>query len=178
MISKKLITQGVVYCGLCLGVLGRAETTDSLTPPKSLCTVAASLDNRGKTVYFTQQTFEKDVQELAIIALDEQQAPIIKRVTYHQKLTENCHFPAIAIIRAGQWGWFLAWAHEDKAYYTRMDSEALVFPPPKVLPVAQVTEITFLPNSDSPTMRLLTKSGETKLLVSDDEGRNWQVTPP
>ena len=145
---------------------------------QSACAVAQTLNNRQQTVYFTQQLVAEGVQELAIIATDEQQANITKRITYHQHKTADCHFPAIAIIRAGDWGWFLAWADSEKAYYTRMDGEALVFAPPKILPVTQVTNIEFLSDSPQPTMRIQTQNGQSQDLTSDDEGRNWQLLSP
>lgn len=176
--SKNLIVVGLIFNGLCFSVVGYAQTNEPLEPPESLCVIAASVDNRQQAVYFTQQTFEDNVQELAIVALDERQTPVTKRVTYNQKQTQECHFPTIAITRAGQWGWFLAWTHEDKAYYARMDGEVLVFPPPKLLPLSQVTKIEFSANSPKPTMRLQTQNGASKILVSDDEGRSWYVTSP
>ena len=142
------------------------------------CAVVQTLNNRHQLVYFTQQPFADGAQELAIIALDEQQAKVTKRITYHQHKTAGCHFPAIAIIRGGDWGWFLAWAENEKAYYTRMDSEALVFAPPKLLPVTQVTNIEFLSDSLQPAMRIQTKNGKSQDLTSDDQGRSWQLISP
>ena len=175
--SKNLIKWGIILDGVCFSFAGGAQAAE-LPVPKSICDVATTVDSRQQPVYFTQQTFEDNVQELAVIALSEQKTPIIKRVTYNQKKSAECHFPTIAITRAGQWGWFLAWAHEDKAYYARMDGEALVFSPPKLLPEPDVKKIEFLNDFPKPTMRLQTQTGASKLLISDDEGRNWQAPSP
>lgn len=171
------IIYGVVFVGLCFSNAGCAQTTEQPVLLKSQCKIATTIDNRHQAVYFTQQTVEGSVQELAIVALNGQNAPVVKRITYHQKQSDECHFPAIAIARAGDWGWFLAWAHDDKAYYARMDGEALVFPPPKLLPVTHVTNIEFLIDAPHPSMRLQTVSGQTVLLITEDEGRHWQVAP-
>ncbi|HOY70333.1 MAG TPA: hypothetical protein PL131_06770 [Methylotenera sp.] len=175
--SKNIIILGMVFSGLFFSYAGHAQPNMLPTMPKSLCSIATTIDSRQQPVYFTQQTFEDNVQELAIIALDEQKTPVIKRITYHQKQSDECHFLSIAIARAGDWGWFLAWTHADKAYYARMDGEALVFPPPKLLPVSKVTNIEFLMSAPQPSMRLQTADGKTVLLISEDEGRHWQVAP-
>ena len=175
--SKNLIMWGIVCNGLGFSFAAYAQITEPPVVPKSLCGVATTIDSRQQAVYFTQQTFEGNAQELAIIALDEQKSPVIKRITYNQKQSAECHFPTIAITRAGDWGWFLAWTHNDKAYYARMDGEALVFPPPKLLPVTQVTKIEFVPDATKPTMRLQTVKGAIQLLISEDEGRHWHASP-
>ena len=141
----------------------------------SICMVAESQNNLQKPVYFTQQTVEGDAQELVIIAPDAQDRRIVKRITYQQHKAVACHYPAIAITRGGDWGWFLVWSDNEKVYYTRMDSEALVFAPIKSLPIAYVTKVEFLPDTLQPTISLLNQDGQTQLLQTDDEGRYWQA---
>lgn len=165
---------GFIFIGLFFSDNIVAQVTE-IEAPKSDCDVVRSLDNKQQAVYFTQLVFEENMHELAIIAQDEQQFPVFKRITYHQKQAPVCHFPTIAIARAGMWGWYLAWTHEEKAYYARMDGEALVFPPPKLLPVAEVKKIEFLTDVKLPTMQVMTIDGKTQLLTSDDEGRHWQT---
>ncbi len=145
--------------------------------PQSTCNIAQLLDSPQRLVYFTQQTFEDGAQELAVIALDVKKSLVTKRITYQRQKTAVCHYPALAIARGGDWGWFLAWADTDKLHYTRMDSEALVFVPPKKLPIAHINKIEFLADAAQPTMRVETKEGSSQLLISDDEGRNWQIVP-
>lgn len=166
---------GFVVIGLYFSSKSVVQSAEKEALPKSDCEVVSTQDNKQQAVYFTQQVFEENWHELAIIAQGEQQFPIIKRITYHEKQTPVCHFPAIAISRAGDWGWYLAWALADKAYYARMDGEALVFSPPKLLPVSQVKKIEFLTDTNLPAMRVMTLDGKTQWLTSDDEGRHWQV---
>jgi hypothetical protein len=80
----------------------------------SLCMVAESQNNLQKPVYFTQQIVEGDAHELVIIAPDEQNKRTFKRITYQQHHAAACHYPAIAITRGGDWGWFLVWADTEK----------------------------------------------------------------
>ncbi len=165
---------GFIFIGLCFSDNLVAQVTE-IEAPKSDCDVVRSLDNKQQAVYFTQLVFEANMHELAIVAQDEQQLPVFKRITYHQNQTAACHFPTIAVARAGIWGWYLAWTHEEKAYYARMDGEALVFPPPKLLPVAYVNKIEFLTDFPQPTMRIKMQNGTTQYLTSDDEGRHWKL---
>ena len=141
----------------------------------SRCMVAQSQNNRQQAVYFTQQTVEDGVQELVIVAPDEENVRVIKRITYQQRKDSACHYPAIAITRGGAWGWILAWSDTHKIHYTRMDADGLVFVPIKSLPIAQVINIEFLPNAALPTMHVQNQSGQTQLLHSEDDGRNWQT---
>lgn len=152
---------------------GASPTINWVEP--SFCMVAQSLNNLQKTVYLTQQMVENGAQELVVIAPDEQNRRVIKRITYQQNQVASCHYPAIAMARGGDWGWFLVWAEADKLYYTRMDAEALVFAPLKSLPIAQVTHIEFLPDVAQPTIRVQNQAGQAQMFNTDDEGRYWQV---
>lgn len=153
------------------------ETSTQKMVEPSFCKTAQSLNNLQKPVYFTQQTVEDGTQALVIVAPDELNRQIIKRITYQQNKEAVCHYPAIAITRGGDWGWFLAWADAEKVYFTRMDAEALVFAPLKSLPIAHVVDIEFLSGRSEPSMQIHHQDGQTQFLSSDDEGRHWQVTP-
>lgn len=164
--------------GLALNLAKADETSASSTidwVEPSFCVVVQSLNNLQKTVYLTQQMVEDGAQELVMIAPDEHNNRVVKRITYQEQMAASCHYPAIAMARGGDWGWFLVWADANKLYYTRMDAEALVFAPLKSLPIAQVTRIEFLPDVAQPTIQLQNQAGQAQLLSTDDEGRYWQV---
>lgn len=169
------IAQTIILLTLCGNAF--AESAAQNEAPTSPCATAQVLNNQHQPVYFTQQAFEDGAQELAIVVQGVQKALVTKRITYQQQKTTACHFPAITIARGGDWGWFLAWADTEKLYYTRMDGEALVFVPPKKIPLSQVEKIEFLADSSQPTMRVQTQNGALHLLISDDEGRHWQLAP-
>jgi len=151
------------------------QQADIKQPPT--CPMAKAQDHRQQPIELKQIMFDDSTQDLAVIAVDERQAKTTKRITYHQHKQAGCHFSAVAIARGGDWGWFLVWAEAEKAYFTRLDGEALVFVPPKKLSISHVTEIEFLANSAQPTMRVQTQQGATQLFISEDEGRNWQLLP-
>ena len=169
-----------IYILVIVGLVNNAyaESVINEAVVKSPCQIAQALDNHQQSVYFAQQLVDEGEQELVVLVKDVQQNVVTKRITYaHQKI-EACHFPALAIARGGDWGWFLAWADTENVYYTRMDGEAYVFVPPKRLPIAQVENIEFLTNQSLLTMRVQKQDGSSQLFVSDDEGRNWQLTQP
>jgi|GEM_PF-1038557 len=153
---------------------GVVQEANVKQPP---CPIAQAQDHRQQPIAFKQHMFDDGAQDLAVIAVDEQQGRITKRITYNQHQEAGCHFSAVAIARGGDWGWLMVWADAEKIYYTRLDGEALVFVPPKKLPISQVTLIEFLLDTAQPTMRVQTMQGKTQLLTSDDEGRNWQLLP-
>ncbi len=150
-----------------------AAQADASSPAQNWpCPVAQTVDSQDQPVYFTQVPIDQQWQELAVIA-QQLKTRVIKRITYEQQTVEACHFKVVAIAQGGEWGWFLAWADRQHLYYTRMDSEALVFAPPKKLAISDVAHIAFIANQPHLSMQVQTQKGQMHVLVSDDEGRHW-----
>jgi len=137
------------------------------------CPIAAYQESNGETVYLWQQTFEDGVNDLVMSKTTPERGDA-KRVTFGGSRQLGCHYLALAIARGGDWGWHIAWSNEHGVFYARMDGEAWVSSPPKLI-------------SSSPAKQLSFEKAEAKLklswepldpvapayAVSNDEGRSW-----
>lgn len=193
-----LIALHVVLCAICFSWPASASV---VAPPtaKSLCPIAKSQENNGKSAIFFQHAFD-GVQDLAMglsagtsVGDDALNSPLdpnldatldIKRVTFGGSSAPICHYSNMAIARGGDWGWHLAWLKQGVAVlnYARMDGVAWVSSPIKKLSkyanrVNQLKILTLEQRVWVVWAELMPESGDDIRLVymatSGDEGRTW-----
>ncbi|ABE50466.1 MULTISPECIES: hypothetical protein [Methylobacillus] len=145
----------------------------------SNCRVAATRDANGQPVFFWQHTFSDGTRDLVMAASLEGRLQGIRRVTYDGSRSLGCHFPLLAIVRGGRWGWHLVWMRMNKGvYYARMDGSAWVSTPPKRMTTDDVSHIELVSNNNQVRLSWLEirSDGSTSLhrLVSEDDGRSWE----
>ncbi|GAB7564601.1 hypothetical protein LG202_26410 [Methylobacillus methanolivorans] len=144
----------------------------------SNCRVAATRDSNDQPVFFWQHTFNDGTRDLVMATSLEGRLQGIRRVTYGGSRSLGCHFPLLAIVKGGQWGWHLVWMRMNKGvYYARMDGAAWVSSPPKRMSTDDVSyiELTSLNTQVNLNWLEIRNDGSSLLhqMMSDDEGRTW-----
>lgn len=144
----------------------------------SNCRVAGTRDANGQPVFFWQHTFTDGTRDLVMATSLEGRLQGIRRVTYDGSRSLGCHFPLLAIVRGGNWGWHLVWMRMNKGvYYARMDGSAWVSSPPKRMSTDDVSHIELISLNNQVNLNWLEirNDGTSALhqLVSEDDGRTW-----
>lgn len=129
-----------------------------------------------------QRVFD-GVRELAIVGQDARVKSKINRLSFSGSKEAGCHFPVIAILNGGDWGWHVAWTSSANqgVFYARVDGEAWVSSLPKRLARDVAEQVTFTEINSK--LLIIIKYPESLNLpehrfASDDEGRSWaEVTP-
>ena len=103
--------------------------------------------------------------------------PII-RLSFGGSKEPVCHFTALAVHKAGNWGWYVAWGSkaQQSLMVVRVDGEAWVSSLPKKLVSQTADAIVFSEKNGLLTLEyhLLSESSFLKhTIISSDEGRNW-----
>lgn len=156
--------------------------TTSLARADAQC-VSVSANAGDAQIQVAQSVFDGGLQELAIIRQAAGSNQKITRLSFAGSKQAGCHFPAIAVLKGGDWGWHVVWASSGNqgVFYVRVDGETWVSSLPKKLS-PDVAELVTL------------KAGQGKLtitakypanlnlaeqqFVSEDEGRNWNSISP
>lgn len=144
----------------------------------SNCRVAGARDTNGQPVFFWQHTFKDGTRDLVMATSLEGHLQGIRRVTYGGSQNLGCHFPLLAIVPGGSWGWHLVWMRMNKGvFYARMDGSAWVSSPPKRMTNADVSliELNAVNNQVSLNWLEIRTDGTSVpyRMFSDDDGRTW-----
>lgn len=143
----------------------------------SNCRVAGTRDANGQPVFFWQHTFNDGTRDLVMATSLEGRLQGIRRVTYGGSQSLGCHFPLLAIVRGGAWGWHLAWMRMNKGlFYARMDGEAWVSSPPKRMSNADVTQVELSTINNRVSLGWLELTNNITIptqMFSEDDGRTW-----
>ncbi len=151
---------------------------DSL-PINSLCSIQTLEHPQVGKVIVWQHNFD-GVFDLAMAPETKAELLPIVRLSFDGSRDPGCHFPAIAAIKGGDWGWHVAWGSSAKQslMVARIDGEAWVSSPPKKL-ASQTADAVAFSEKDGLLMlnyHLLSDSATlTHMMVSNDEGRNWDA---
>jgi len=133
----------------------------------------------GQKVAIWQQQFEDGVFDLVMAPVINDGSPPVIRLSFAGSKEAKCHFPAVSVLKGGDWGWHVAWASTAKqaVYYVRVDGEAWVSSLPKKI-TPQLAEQVLLSEKSGQLIlsyQLLNQS-KLEVLISDDEGRNFIVS--
>ena len=178
-------------------MLAMAADAGQLPPPDALCKPAVQHQAAGDVVVW-QHRFDDGTYDLAIarfVTIEAGQPDHITRLSFKGSKERVCHFPAVAVMPGGDWGWHVAWSSSSRpgVYYARIDGEAWVSSLPKKL-VDSVPRFVELGQKDGlVTLKYLSNDLDThdggkpafpagagasasSTLVSSDEGRNWDIS--
>ena len=146
---------------------------------KSLCKPLEASDATAGKVIIWQQSFD-GVFDLAMAPATQSGLHPVIRLSFGGRKEATCHFPAIAVLKGGDWGWHVAWGSEAKhsLMVARVDGDAWVSSLPKKL-ADQMPDQVALQEKEG-ILRLnyhlpSDESGITHLMISNDEGRNWDA---
>ena len=180
-------------------MLAMAADIRQLSPPDALCKPAIQHQPAGVVVVW-QHRFDDGTFDLAIarfVAGEVGQPRHITRLSFKGSKEPVCHFPALAVMPGGGWGWHVAWSSSSRpgVYYARVDGEAWVSSLPKKLggTVSNFVEfgrkdgllaLKYLNPSDvemhdrsKQAFPVGASASASSTLVSSDEGRNWDISP-
>ncbi len=156
-----------------------AEEIPGFSPVLS-CPIAKVSDHDDVPVYFFHYQFLDSNQDLAVAKPIAGKNTDIRRVTFAGSKA-TCLSNGLAIAKGGDWGWHLLWLLQDGAVlrYARMDGEAWVISPSKVLAKhAQPLKVPVILTSGQRVWVVWVEADSNTYSVyavySDDEGRNWQ----
>ena len=169
-----------VFCILTLLIsltLKEAIAEDGLS--ESLCKPIEASDLMVGKVIIWQQNFD-GVFDLAMAPQTKTGLSPVIRLSFGGSKEAICHFPAIAVLKGGNWGWHVVWVSEVKRslMVARIDGDAWVSSLPKKL-ADQMPDQVALQEKEG-ILRLnyhlpSEESGITHLMISNDEGRNWDA---
>ena len=178
-------------------MLAMAADACQLPPLDALC--KAAVHQAAGDVVVWQHRFDDGTYDLAIarfVTSEAGQPDHITRLSFKGSKEPVCHFPAVAVMPGGDWGWHVAWSSSSRpgVYYARVDGEAWVSSLPKKL-VDSVPRFVELDQKDGlVTLKYLNSSdvdmhdrskpafpagagaSSSSTLVSSDEGRNWDIS--
>lgn len=164
----KALLIGLLSC-MPLTVIAQDLSASSLCPIKEF-------QSKQVMVKVWQQQFEDGVFDLVMAPLINDGSPPVVRLSFTGSKEAKCHFPELAVLKGGEWGWHVAWASSAKqgVYYARVDGEAWVSSLPKKI-TPQLAEQVLLSEESGQLIlsyQLLNQS-KLQVLISDDEGRNF-----
>lgn len=134
-------------------------------------------------VTILQKAFDGGLQELAIIHQAAGSNEKITRLSFAGSKQAGCHFPTIAVLKGGDWGWHVVWASSANqgVFYARVDGEAWVSSLPKRLGRDVAELVTFKAVQGKLTITAKYPANlnlAEQQFVSEDEGRNWNSVSP
>lgn len=172
-----------VFCILTLLIsltFKEAIAEDELS--KSLCSPLELSNEKDGKVIIWQHNFD-GVFDLAMAPQNKAGLSPIIRLSFGGSKEATCHFPAIAVLKGGNWGWHVAWVSDVKhsLMVARVDSDAWVSSLPRKLVDQMPDQVALLEKEG--ILRLnyhlpSDESGITHLMISKDEGRNWDAFDP
>jgi hypothetical protein len=109
-------------------------------------------------------------------------SPVI-RLSFGGSKEAICHFPAIAVLKGGNWGWHVAWGSVFKGslMVARVDSDAWVSSLPRKLLDKSPDVIELQEKAGILGLTYHLPSDKTSIfhrVTSNDEGRNWDTVDP
>lgn len=130
-----------------------------------------------------QMDVGEGLQELAIVYQAANNKEKITRLSFAGSKETGCHFPAIAVLKGGDWGWHVAWTSSANqgVFYARVDGEAWVSSLPKRLSreVAELVAFKELKDKLIITAKYpINLNLPEQQFFSEDEGRSWDSVSP
>ena len=134
-------------------------------------------------IQVAQSVFDGGLQELAIIHQAAGSNQKITRLSFAGSKETGCHFPAIAVLKGGDWGWHVVWTSSANrgVFYARVDGEAWVSSLPKKLSpdVAELVTLKAVQGKLTITAKYPANLNlAEQQFVSEDEGRSWDSVSP
>ena len=153
-----------------------------LANAEPLCGVVLAKPTDNTQVTLTQQVFDGGLQELAIIHQDANAKQKATRLSFAGSKEVGCHFPSLALLKGGDWGWHVVWTSSANqgVFYARVDGEAWVSSLPKKMSRAVAEQVAL---KEIQGNLIITAKYPANLnlpdesFISDDEGRNWDLAP-
>ena len=153
----------------------------SLAEQDKLCVVIRPQPGQ---VMVWQHRFEDGSFDLAVAQWRHDHVDKITRLSFKGSKQSTCHFPAIAIIKGGDWGWHIAWSSNSSTkagvYYARLDGDAWVSSLPKKISVQTADTVELNEQAGILVLRYTAShmhDANVVMVRSDDEGRSWEVAP-
>jgi hypothetical protein len=146
---------------------------------KSLCKPLEASDATARKVIIWQQSFD-GVFDLAMAPATQSGLHPVIRLSFGGSKEATCHFPAIAVLKGGDWGWHVAWGSEAKhsLMVARVDGDAWVSSLPKKLADQNPDRVEFSEKDGVLRLTYQLSSDETSIrhrMISNDEGHNWDA---
>ena len=146
---------------------------------KSLCKPLEASDATAGKVIIWQQSFD-GVFDLAMAPATQSGLHPVIRLSFGGSKEATCHFPAIAVLKGGDWGWHVAWGSEAKhsLMVARVDGNAWVSSLPKKLADQNPDRVEFSEKDGVLRLTYQLSSDETSIrhrMISNDEGHNWDA---
>ena len=134
-------------------------------------------------IQVAQSVFDGGLQELAMIHQAAASNQKITRLSFAGSKETGCHFPAIAVLKGGDWGWHVVWTSSANrgVFYARVDGEAWVSSLPKKLSreVAELVAFKELKDKLIVTAKYpINLNLPEQQFFSEDEGRSWDSVSP
>lgn len=151
--------------------------------PPNICESLHFSQSDSTKVTLMQKVFDGEFQELAIVFQEEKAQEKITRLSFAGSKQAGCHFPAIAVLKGGDWGWHVVWASSGNqgVFYARVDGEAWVSSLPKKLSpdVAELVTLKVVQGKLTITAKYPANLNlAEQQFVSEDEGRSWDSVSP
>jgi len=180
-------------------MLAMAADTGQALPQDALCKPSVQHQAGGDVVVW-QHRFDDGTFDLAIARLvgsEPGQPGHITRLSFKGSKESVCHFPALAVMPGGDWGWHVAWSSSSRPgiYYARVDGEAWVSSLPKKLGDSVSNFVELGQKDGLLTLKYLNpndvdlhdrsklkfpataNASASSTLISSDEGRSWDISP-
>ena len=134
-------------------------------------------------IQVAQKVVDGGLQELAMIHSVAGGKEKIIRLSFAGSKETGCHFPAVAVLKGGDWGWHVVWTSSANrgVFYARVDGEAWVSSLPKRLSreVAELVAFKELKDKLIVTAKYpVNLNLPEQQFFSEDEGRSWDSVSP
>ena len=157
--------------------------TNGLAWADAHCVSAHASAVGNNPIMVEQKVFDGGLQELAIIHQAGDTKEKTTRLSFAGSKEAGCHFPAIALLKGGDWGWHVVWTSNANqgVFYARVDGEAWVSSLPKKLSRDEAERVIF---KEDQGKLIITVQYPANLnmpqqqFASEDEGRNWDKVSP
>ena len=140
-------------------------------------------DSEKGKIIFSQREVDGGFQELILVHQFPNGTEKIARISFSGSKEISCHFPSIALLKAKDWGWHLAWVStaNDGVFYARVDGAAWVSSLPKRLSRESALQVSLTESEGKLTISINyspEQKNQEEKFVSEDEGRNWDKLTP